>query len=86
VNSIGLLFELIGAWFIVWEVFNQYTGTLFGRPKYFDTSDPYPPTTSQRYRDWEKQKYNKIKIGLCCLTLGFVMQIIANWIDQWLVG
>jgi hypothetical protein len=80
INSIGLVFDIAGAWLVAWEVVRQYKGQQYGTGTVvsglFSTS---PPKTNE-YKKWERNKYIKMKIGLCLLTIGFLFQIGSNWI------
>jgi len=79
VNSIGLLFDLIGAWLVAWEVVKQFHGSKFGNvPSSFDQG--IQAAYSSNFINWEKEKYCRMKIGIVFLTIGFILQLISNWI------
>ena len=88
-NSGGLLLDIAGAWFVAWEVINQFKGTrtesktgvavnvgglsVVPGQKAGDTDE---------YKKWELRKYWKMKIGLGLLTVGFLLQIVSNWVTK----
>ena len=78
INSAGLICDLIGAWFVAWEVVKQFQGSKI------DSDVPQcggiAASESNDYIQWEKKKYFRMKIGLAFLTLGFSLQIFSNWI------
>ena len=78
VNSTGLICDLIGAWFVAWEVVRQFGGSKYERQELQFGS--FQPKESLDYRGWELNKYFRMKIGLTFLTIGFILQIISNWI------
>lgn len=95
INTAGLLLDIVGAWFVAYEVINQFKGK-----KIQIKSDPLndldlgvnmpdcspeislPPKSEETlsFKLWEIKKYSKMKIGLILLTLGFLFQIISSWI------
>lgn len=80
INSAGLICDLIGAWLVAWEVVKQYHGSKLSPrpgPQFPGVS---PVSENSKYRKYEKQKYFKMKIGLGFLTIGFILQILSNWI------
>ncbi len=79
-NSVGLFMDIIGAWLIAWEVYRQFKG------KKYSKAPPLPPPRaagvareSDQYKRWGKKKYFRMAIGLGLLTIGFLLQIISNW-------
>jgi hypothetical protein len=79
INSIGLFLDIVGAWFVAWEVVRQYKGNTHGISMAFgDFVNPSPKT--KEYKSWVQNKYLKMKIGLGCLTIGFMLQIASNWV------
>jgi hypothetical protein len=95
ISSVGLLFDIAGAWFVAWEVTNQFKGQKTqikgGIVKKSNLGhsmvDEQPlfiseQTTEDTYffRMWELKKLLKMKIGLFLLTIGFVMQIGSSWV------
>ncbi|HDY86992.1 MAG TPA: hypothetical protein ENH82_02620 [bacterium] len=79
VNSVGLFLDIIGAWFIAFEVVKQYKGQKFfvEAQTWDDTFGKYPEELPE-YTAWEKSKYIKMWIGLFLLTIGFSLQIYSN--------
>lgn len=82
VNIIGLIFDIIGAWLVASEVVSQYKGTLT-KPIGLDNNgtEKHP-----EFEKWEFKKYYKMKLGLGCLIIGFLLQIIANLMTWYLSG
>lgn len=93
VNSIGLIFDIIGAFFVAWEVVCQYDGERFSSVNTVDPNNSFRNSESrspekyfpaanetQEFKKWEKKKYLKMKAGLVALVLGFILQIVSNWI------
>lgn len=78
INSIGLLFDICGAWFVAWEVLFQYRGQKHCQQQTWNEIFAGPRETDG-YKKYEKNKYLKMWIGLSCLTIGFLLQIISNF-------
>ena len=78
INSSGLALDIFGAWLVAWEVVSQFKGD---KHKSLPTWEGAlgPPQETDFYKKHEKNKYLKMKIGLACLTLGFILQILSNW-------
>lgn len=78
VNSIGLFFDIAGAWLVAWEVVKQFNQCQY-KPQLFDDignqleKDP-------NFEKWENIKFKKMRIGLALLTIGFLFQIASNWL------
>ena len=85
INSIGIFFDIIGAWLVAWEVVREYRG------EKYDSSTPghfigtmvvgSRPNENKKFREWEINKYIKMRFGLAFLTLGFTLQLVSNWIN-----
>lgn len=73
-NSAGLIFDIAGAWFVAWEVVNQYRGIKVNVGWGATGED------SEEYKQWEKKKLTKMSLGLGFLTIGFMLQIVSNFI------
>ena len=81
VNSIGLGFDIFGAWFVAWEVVRQYEGRQYGSESLLHMRLDAPSAEkTPEFLKWEINKYRRMKIGLALLTIGFVLQIGANWL------
>ena len=69
-SSAGLLFDIVGAWFVAWEVVNQFEGkrTVLYRETTVKEGITYstgPHTDdSDEYKIWESTKHWKMKLGL----------------------
>jgi len=93
VNSLGLLFDIGGAWLVAWEVVRQFRGSktrVTGGVLVTNHlgSDGSPVVAGQHAEDtdefkfWEEKKYVRMKVGLGLLTLGFLFQLLSNWIQK----
>ena len=79
-NSFGLVFDIIGAWFIANEVVNKFKGKqLLPTPTIMGKSPP--PEKTREYKEWESNHFNRMKIGLCLITIGFILQGISSWLN-----
>ena len=81
IPSIGLIFDIIGAWLVACEVVVQYKGERFISPQttvadMTDTSKLPEATEHPQYKLYEIKKYQKMKYGLAFLTIGFILQMI----------
>ena len=75
VNSIGLSFDIVGAWLVAWEVVRTFKGEQYKvLPLKMNGIIP-PPDKTEKYEKYENNKYRKMWIGLICLTIGFILQI-----------
>jgi len=77
-GTVGLFFDIIGAFLVAIEVVKVYRGSLTRgilNDTWADSSKPAP-----EYVQFEKQKHRWMKAGLIFLVSGFIMQIIAIWI------
>ena len=78
INSIGPGFDILGAWFVAWEVVRQYQGKKY-YPQITWNEVFAGPKETDEYKKYEKKKYTRMWIGLSFLTLGFSLQITSNW-------
>ena len=78
-SVIGLVFDIIGATFVAYEVVNQYHGKKFEPQIDPDIGIAFPPKETKEYLIWNIRKYFWMKIGLLCLIIGFTLQIIGSW-------
>lgn len=76
-NSIGLFFNIVGAWLVAIEVVRQYKGKKYRDNISIDEANE-PARETPQYQKWEESKYKWMKWGLVFLTLGFLLQIISN--------
>lgn len=86
VNSIGLVFDLIGALLIGFEFFKKYKDDRF-RPDAGMAVDPDRGLVQQsevqptdEYKAWESRREKVAIVGLTFLCTGFALQILANWV------
>lgn len=96
VNSTGLAFDIVGAWFIAWEVTNQFKGekthirggntvrrSNLGHTMVDEQPLIMPKQTAEEtlpFRQWQATKHLKMKVGIALLTLGFILQIASSWV------
>lgn len=81
INTIGLIFDIIGAWFVAWEVVRKFDGQKYEQSPYITDADK-PPYDSKEYKKWESSKYKRMRLGLIFLTIGFLLQISSNYIKD----
>lgn len=83
INSVGLIFDISGAWFVAWEVVRKYNGpkSFFGYFSRKDNPKVHAPEVreSPEYKAYESLKYSRMKWGLFFLTVGFLFQILSTW-------
>ena len=81
INIIGLLFDIIGACLVAWEVSCQYKGLKFKEVGSARCgADDEDPQTDE-YKKYEKSKFKFMKIGLGILVFGFFLQIFSNYLQ-----
>ena len=78
ISTFGLVLDIIGAWFVAWEVVRQFKGKMIPTPAESPLAGSTEPTPE--YQEWEKRKYQRMKIGLFFLTAGFLLQILGVWL------
>ena len=77
INSIGLVFDIIGAVLVASEVVYQYKGKRYKEnPTWQDLAEQ---TKSEEYVRHEKINYRTMKFGLGFLLAGFLLQLTAQW-------
>ena len=81
-NIIGILCDIVGAFFVASEVVRQFQGIKYkGSASFsFDKDVVITPAASEteEYKLWGLQKYRNMKIGLVLLVFGFGLQVVAN--------
>lgn len=85
INTAGLVCDIIGAWLVAKEVTSQFKGTKYKSDPTWDGADD-PPEDSDEYKKWESIKYRVMWAGLVFLTIGFILQIVSNYIPNVLIG
>lgn len=81
-NTAGLISGLVGAWFVGWEVVQQFHGKKY-KMDAIETDSKGLATNipdSDEFKAWEHGKYLKMKAGLGFLTFGFIVQLVATWL------
>lgn len=78
-TTIGLLFDILGAILVAYEVVRKFDGIQFVVGNTYATLAD-PPKKTKEYIRWEIMKYRFMVAGLVALLLGFVLQIAATWI------
>jgi len=86
VSSTGLVSDLIGALLIGFEFFKKYKGDRF-RPDAGMAAHPERGVILQsevqptdEFKAWEARREKVAFIGFSFLSIGFCLQILANWI------
>jgi hypothetical protein len=74
----GILFDIVGAVLVAWEVVNQYRGKQFQDQFTFDPSVALAPPETESYKAWARLKFRRMKAGLVLLVFGFSLQLVAN--------
>jgi hypothetical protein len=77
-NMIGLLCDIVGAFFVASEVVRQFRGMQYGASPTFDTSFSGPPQETPEYKKWSHLKTRNMKIGMGFLVIGFLFQNVAS--------
>lgn len=94
INTIGLLFDIAGAWLVAWEVVRKFEGDkvrispavirLNTSARGFDDTDyvvgRQHAEETKEFKFWEAEKYIRMKWGLGFLTFGFLLQLASNWV------
>ena len=73
-GTIGLVLDIIGAILVAFEVVKVYRGQIVSNLIYGNLKP------AEKFKEYENKKHRMMKIGLCFLIVGFLMQIIAIWI------
>jgi len=97
-NIIGLICDIIGAFFIAYEVVRRFEGEIFADTNVdknnidpdrdieladaFNVPIKYSSDYTQTYKNYLTSKDINMKTGLIILVVGFVVQIVSN-ILQW---
>lgn len=86
VGTVGLLLDLVGALMIGFEFFKKFDGDKF-RPDAGLAVHPLKGVIHQSevqptddYMKWDAKREKMAKIGLAMLCIGFILQIVANWV------
>jgi hypothetical protein len=79
VNSVGLAFDLSGAWLLAYEVVKQFRGQKYEASPAGAGVDP-PPRETKAFSLWERTKFTKMRRGLVLLAFGFFLQLVSNWL------
>ena len=78
-NSVGIIFVMIGAWLVAYEVVNKFKGEQYQGPQItFGCS--LRPSKTDEFIDWEILRSKVMMIGLIFITIGSLSQIISNWV------
>lgn len=81
VNSLGLLFDIAGAWLVAIEVVNQFRGSKYEIDSTWNGIGT-PPFDTNEYKQWESSKLKFMWAGLIFLTIGFSLQIASNYLKS----
>ena len=77
INTFGLIFDIVGACFVAWEVVRQNRHKQYETQMFDDIG-----TDLKKHPEFEKSerdKYQKMRMGLRLLFFGFALQILSNW-------
>ena len=77
-NSLGLIFDMLGAIFIAYEIWSPFKGKKYRDDVTFDESSE-PVRETNIFSNWESRKYKLMFIGLCLLVVGFSLQLASNF-------
>jgi rRNA processing protein Gar1 len=80
INSVGLTFDIIGAVMVAYEVVQQFKDQQYKDIPIQCSEVGIRPAKTVEFEKFELNKYRHIKIGLLFLFIGFVFQILSNWI------
>jgi hypothetical protein len=79
INSVGLVFDIIGACLVAWEVVDKFYGKQYEEAPLIANGVISAPNKTFDFNKWEHKKYKKMKVGLVFLFFGFLLQILSNW-------
>lgn len=79
-NSLGLLFDMIGAVLVAFELVRQFKGNQMSVGQTINSMHN-PPIKTPEFKKWEVRKYRYMAVGLAFLLLGFSLQLVANWVS-----
>ena len=88
INTAGLVFDIVGAWLVAFEIVSQFRGPKLHPAVGFPLGSLVIsgiPHETKEYSAWEKRKFRLMWAGPGCLTIGFVAQIVATWIPLWMM-
>ena len=74
ITTIGLCFDIVGAWLVAAEVYKTYDGPMVTSG--WDNIGNKDPG----YLEYEKGKIKTMRYGLYALLLGFLLQIVGTWL------
>ena len=82
INSLGLIFDIVGAWLIAWEIYNKFLDKKYKGGDGGVICCGLEPGTyeTEGYKNWEILRNKRMRFGLIILTLGFIFQILSNWL------
>ena len=75
-SSIGLGLDVVGAFLIAFNVFNDFKGTKFVLGQTYGTF-LNPPTETAEFKAWSKRNFIFACFGLLLLFGGFGFQVLA---------
>jgi hypothetical protein len=81
-NIFGICCDIAGAFLVASEVVRQFHGDKYrgSAQMSFDSSIVITQQAqeTEEFQAWDAKKYRNMKFGLTLLSLGFILQIIAN--------
>lgn len=80
-NSIGLIFDMLGAILIGYEIWSPFKDKKYRDDVTLDeTNEPVRETNI--FSNWESRKYKLMFAGLCLLVVGFLLQLASNFMSH----
>ena len=81
VNTFGLVLDLFGASFLAWDVFNEFKDKQFEEGGMMADWGKAPEET-EAHKEWFKGRIKVMRIGLILLVVGFLLQVISNYLPE----
>ena len=78
-NSAGIIFVMIGAWLVAYEVVNKFKGEPYHKHQ-ISFGASLRPIKTDEYINWEIIRSKVMVSGLVCITIGSLLQIISIWV------
>jgi hypothetical protein len=81
-NMVGILLDIAGAYFVAYEVIRKFHGEKYeegiGSGPIGGVPANDPPIETEAFRLFERRRFQRMKVGLVLLTIGFALQFLAN--------
>lgn len=79
-SGIGIMFVLIGAWFVAYEVVCKFRGETHGATTSFGGVGKVHKLGT--FKAWEKKRNAAMWFGLGCITIGSLLQLAGLFIKN----